>query len=52
MDLNTSRLEPFRPPLPALPERSASAHCADLDRMPLSALLYYVLVEGTEKPRN
>jgi hypothetical protein len=52
MDLNPARLEPFRPPLPALPERSAGTHCADLEQMPLASLLHYVLVERTEKPRN
>jgi hypothetical protein len=52
MDFNTARLEPFRPPLRVLPERSAGANCADLENMPLASLLYYVLVEGAEKPRN
>jgi hypothetical protein len=52
MQFSTARLEPFRPPLPAHPERSASTCCADLEQMPLASLLYYVLTEHTEKPRN
>ena len=52
MELIALRLEPLRPPLSALAERSTGTECADLEQMPLSALLYFVLVEDKEKPRQ
>jgi hypothetical protein len=46
------RLEPFRPPLLLADQ---PANCADLARMPLRSLLYFVLSakeEDRKKPRQ
>jgi hypothetical protein len=52
MEMMEARLEPFRPPLLLVDQPS---NCADLARMPLRSLLYFVLTaeeEDRKKPRQ